>query len=193
MEHHEYILPYKELEYIQSTGTQYINSNVLCKSSLRCQAKFSTEIHSGGCFIGNSGTGESDTFRFFTAGNGTWYLDFGSGDGRNRISGGNANTNTIYNVEFGNRYIKNLDTGSNIISSSTVESFTKSYNVNICNSGENLKIYYCKIYDDNELIRDFIPVKQIETDIVCLYDKITEQFYTNSGSGTFIAGPEVDE
>ena len=185
------VLPYTKLEYIQSTGTQYINSNILCKSTLKCQVKFSTDKHSGGCFVGNRGTGESNAFRFFTAGSGTWYLDFGSGESYNRISGGSASINTIYNVEFGNRYIKNLDTGSNIISSSVVGSFTKSYNLNICNSGENLKIYYCKIYDNNELVRDFIPTKRISDNVICMYDKITKQFFLNEGTGDFVPGPEI--
>lgn len=42
-----------------------------------------------------------------------------------------------------------------------------------------LKLYYCKIWEGNILVRDFIPVKD-KYDINCLYDKVTKQyFYSN--------------
>ena len=46
---------------------------------------------------------------------------------------------------------------------------------------------YCKIYKDTSLIRDFIPVKD-ENNVVCLYDKISNQYFYNAGTGDFIAG-----
>ena len=53
----------------------------------------------------------------------------------------------------------------------------------ICPS--NVKLYSCKIYEGEQLIRDFIPV--IKSDgIICLHDKVTKNFFTNQGSGSFI-------
>ena len=185
------VLPYIPLEYISTTGTQWIDSGVVCKSSLTSKVKFSTTKHSGGAYFGNNTERESDNFRMFTAGTGTWYLDFGSGEGYNRISGGSASINTVYEVEFGNRYIKNLVTDNNIISSSAVSSFSKGWNFLLSRYSESITIYYCKIYDNDVLIRDFIPAKRKSDNAIGMYDKETETFFTNAGTGEFIAGPEV--
>lgn len=180
-------IPYTELEYIKSTGTQWIDTGIKCKSNLKCEVKFSTQKISGGCFFGNSGSGESNSFRIFMAKNpDRWYLDFGSGEGGNRISGGNIATNTIYTIEVGNRYIKDKISGSNIISGSTVSFSDKTYTFHISNSGEQLTIYYCKLWDNNKLVRSFIPVKD-ENEVVCLYDKISNQYFYNAGTDNFIA------
>jgi hypothetical protein len=52
------------------------------------------------------------------------------------------------------------------------------------------KIYYAKIYDNNILVRDMIPVLDLNG-TPCLYDKVTQQFFYNQGTGQFIAGPAL--
>ena len=47
----------------------------------------------------------------------------------------------------------------------------------------SIKLYSCKIYQNNVLIRDFIPV--VYGTEKCLYDKANNQYYFNQGSGTF--------
>lgn len=53
------------------------------------------------------------------------------------------------------------------------------------------RIYSYKIYDGDTLIRDLVPVKRTSNNLVCLYDKLNKTYYTNVGSGTFVAGPEI--
>ena len=48
---------------------------------------------------------------------------------------------------------------------------------------------------DNNLqmkIMDLIPVKRKSDNKICMYDKISENFILNAGTGEFIAGPETD-
>lgn len=45
-----------------------------------------------------------------------------------------------------------------------------------------IKLYSCKIYKDNVLVRDFIPVTTTEH---CLLDRVSGVFYYNQGTGTF--------
>ena len=52
------------------------------------------------------------------------------------------------------------------------------------------KIYYLKMYESNSLVLDLIPVKD-KNDVVCMYDKVSDTFFYNQGTGNFIAGPEV--
>ena len=54
----------------------------------------------------------------------------------------------------------------------------------------SLRIYSCKIYDNDNLIRDFVPCKTL-TGTVGLYDIVNQAFYTNVGTGSFIAGPSA--
>lgn len=52
--------------------------------------------------------------------------------------------------------------------------------------GVYIKVYYLKIFDGETIVRDFVPF--ITSDGECgLYDKVTQQFYGNAGSGTFEA------
>lgn len=47
-----------------------------------------------------------------------------------------------------------------------------------------MKLYYCKIYESDVLVRDFIPVLDYNK-VPCLYDKINKAFHYNLGTGTF--------
>ena len=51
----------------------------------------------------------------------------------------------------------------------------------------SMKLYYFKIYDvNNNLVRNYKPVRRKSDNVVGLYDKVEKKFYTNKGSGAFI-------
>ncbi len=54
------------------------------------------------------------------------------------------------------------------------------------------KIYYFKIWNNNILVRDFIPVLD-KDGVPCMYDLVEHKFYYNAGTGDFIAGPIIGE
>ena len=65
------------------------------------------------------------------------------------------------------------------------------------------RVYLCKIYDENLMVRNYIPCystkevidvnnKQCTVNTKGLYDTVEGKFYTNQGTGEFIAGPDVD-
>jgi len=51
-------------------------------------------------------------------------------------------------------------------------------------------LFYCKIWDNDTLVRDFIPVVD-SGGVACLYDKIDKKIYLNIGTGAFMAGNVV--
>ena len=53
--------------------------------------------------------------------------------------------------------------------------------------------YGTKIYSNgtNELIRDLIPCQKKSTNEIGMYDAVTGDFLTNSGTGELVAGPKV--
>lgn len=54
------------------------------------------------------------------------------------------------------------------------------------------KLYYCKIYESWTLVRDFIPCYRKSDNVIWLYDLVNSVFYTNSGTGTFTKWPDVN-
>lgn len=51
----------------------------------------------------------------------------------------------------------------------------------------HMRLYSCQVYDNEILIRDFVPAKN-SAGIVGLYDIVGDTFYTNAGTGAFVAG-----
>ena len=54
------------------------------------------------------------------------------------------------------------------------------------------KYYSYKIYNDDVLERNFIPCYRKSDHEIGMYDTVTQTFYTNSGSGTFTKGNDVN-
>ena len=47
-----------------------------------------------------------------------------------------------------------------------------------------IRLYSCKIYDNDVLVRDFVPDVD-DNNVVCLYDKVTQTYFYNQGTGDF--------
>ncbi len=60
-------------------------------------------------------------------------------------------------------------------------------------STNNTEIYYCKIWNGDTLVRDFIPVKRDSDNAIGMYDLVTKTFFENKGTGTFGTGEVVTE
>ena len=174
---------YIPVDYIQGTGPQWIDTEIYPDDTTIVQSKFVMTNYSGGTFIGRGTGSEADSFRFFRYNNST-YLDYGSGNDYNRIYGSFiTSTSSIYEAEFGNRYVKDLSTGTTKFSSSTVSFSEKSYTIRIFDTNNYGIIYYLKIKKQGVWVRDFIPVYDTVTQKYGLYDNISGTFFGNSGTG----------
>lgn len=183
---------YIPLEYIESTGTQCINTGVKPTSETVCRIKVNMTRINTYTTVGYSTGKERDSFRFFNA-NSLIYLDYGSGSVGNRIYGGSWPAGQTVNFEFGNRYVKDLDTDKILISDTAVGTFSKSYTIylmdNRTTSGKGSgKVYYLQIINAGILVRDYLPCIN-PSGAIGMYDLVGKQFYGNSGTGTFVAGP----
>lgn len=47
------------------------------------------------------------------------------------------------------------------------------------------------MWDDNELVRDFIPCYRKSDGVIGLYDLVNDVFYTNLGTGQFTKGKNI--
>lgn len=50
-----------------------------------------------------------------------------------------------------------------------------------------MTIYKCELYSSGVLVRDYIPVLDWN-DVPCLYDKVTDELFYNQGTGEFLYG-----
>ena len=79
---------------------------------------------------------------------------------------------TTYEIELGNYYVKNLANGQTVMSGSK-QNFTWYTNntIELFTSTDYGRIYYLKIYDNNILIRNFVPCYRKSDGVIGLYDK----------------------
>lgn len=182
---------YKKVEYIQLSQKAEVLLGLVPNNTIKWQVKLKTATADGGQIVGGTyRNGEESACRLFNYNN-TIYLDYGSGEGGNRIYGSRWNNNTIYNFEVGNRYVKNLDIGANLISGSSVGAFNYSQgDFGVFASDTTTTIYYIKVWLNDALVRDCVPVKDANG-IFGLYDSITDEFYGKGDTGVITGGEEI--
>lgn len=185
---------YTPLSYIEGTGAQAIDTGVVAGPDITYQIKMYATAVTGGSIIGvgSEMDGERKSFRFFNYNN-TFYLDYGSGEGYNRIHGGTWNLNTTYDLEVGNRYVKNLTNNSIIISADAVDNFSfNAATVRIFGDGTSAgRIYYMKIYKGAQVVCFLIPARRDTDGAIGMFDLIQQKFHANLSSTPFIAGGVV--
>ena len=200
------ILPYTELQYIKSTGTQYINTGFYPRTTnvnITTESKFNkanSNFSADHCVLGaRTGTGPTQGYKlpnFYGS-----ILEYQGLCQAGEFSGSySANTDYIVKCEVKpgsqNWYVNGVLNKSLTNSTSSSNPGGNLFMLALNASGSPTwyfrgKLYYCKIWQDDVLVRDFIPVKRRLDDIICVYDKVNEQFYTNAGSGVFTPGPEI--
>lgn len=183
---------YTELEYIQSSGTQYIDTGFKPNQDTRVVTKFDML--------------QTDTAwrKLWGSASGSYDLDFALWNVGTTKLQSYYGTKTNNSVPITGMSL-DVDANKNIwkYSGETItfdkNNFTCAYSMYIFDVNKDndpnylpgmMKLYLFKIYDNDVLVRDFIPCKN-PSGTVGLYDSVNNQFYQNAGSGTFIAGPEI--
>ena len=180
---------YRKLEYIQSSGTQYINSKFKANQDTRVVIDF--EYISGDVVFGAYDAAGANGFGLQAASN-KWYTYYGT-------SSAYSSTAVVANIRLVADVNKNVSTlNGAVLRTATANTFSGAnpliifgiYNASAPGFLTALKIYSCQIYDNGTLVRDFIPCKNA-SGVIGLWDDVNSAFYQNAGSGTFTAGPEV--
>lgn len=194
------LLPYgyTQVEYIQSSGTQYIDTGLA--PSFPMKVEMTVETTTGSSTVDKmvlaSTDGTNGTVPVYWY-NGTWYAEIGKTGGQS--ASGTLKDNTKYNVVFTATSSKHSlvvngatlveKTGS--LTGSTKPLFLFARNNNgTASHFSTAKIYSLKLYSNGVLVRDYVPCKN-GSGVVGLYDVANDVFYQNAGTGTFAAGEEV--
>lgn len=181
---------YQEVAYIGSTNDtgQYIDTGVEVSETIFIKAKWSfSELKAWQTVFG--GRGPTFCIQRYSNGNSLSTQSY------------NAVTTNVYTYTTGEivetefsptKIIINgteilINKGTFAYSNNTVWLFGKK------NAGDTAidvkggcKIYCCRIYENDSVIRDFIPCVRKSDSKPGMYDTVTKQFFTNTGSGEFI-------
>ena len=180
---------YTQLEYIESTGTQYINTNVISSYNLTLETSIAiTEEH------------PTTKYRSLFGNEASWVMNFVEDSTGIRWVGQDINmyiTTYSLNEKMFIYAGKDFMYKNGVSIPRSADGNSVSYGNFLIGKGYNnttigkFKLYNFKIYDSGELVRDFVPAKRNKDSIIGLYDLVEHKFYTNQGTGTFTGGTEI--
>lgn len=183
--------PYTELKYIEATGTQYVNADLMIDQNTKVEMEIQLTNTSITQFVFGSRNGGSygDMAVFYQKSSKKIGADYSPNSQRYLFSVTPTEKLTIV-------FNKNIVTINGEKYTFTAMTFEALYNftifaLNIAGNIGNMaqaKLYKCKIYKNNVLIRDYIPAQMKISGEVGLWEKVDDLFYGNSGTGVFIAG-----
>lgn len=179
---------FQEVEYIESTGTQYIDSALIPSITHSFSIKFSVGyltnlVLFGSRTSGNYASSLNQVYLNLTSNSELKLFNiFGTND---LVLNQSIVANQIYDFN-------NFQNNDFRLSSPTQPYYIFALN-NLGNASAiaNLKLYSFKIYESNTLIRNFVPCYRKADNVAGLYDLVNCVFYTNAGTGTFIVGGNV--
>lgn len=185
------------VDYIAGTGTQYIDLGLTVTNLHRLYLEFSIDDTSqaGQRIFGsryNSGTRGFDVMMASTA---PLFADMWNSSYRALVRP--ATANIVYVVEI-DKNARTIKSGGVVLASNTTlfsQTFTTPGNVRLfdCQNGVSGtcfigKIYSCKIWNGETLVRDLVPVRVGTTGY--MYDLVGKGLYGNVGTGSFTVGPD---
>ena len=180
---------YTELEYIESTGTQYIDTKYVCSNDTKIEIDFTiSSFDTRNALFGiiDASVGANSYF-YSWINNKKLQLRFGQ-------FGKTMSTE----LEIGQRYVliqgkqtanvNDVELGgwSNALTKATNSIFLMALRNNTIASYQfKGRIYGFKIYENDILAMDLIPVFDNKIGVACMYDKISNEFLYNKGTGDF--------
>lgn len=190
---------YTRLDYIESSGTQYIDTGFKPNGNSRIvmDCEPTSVDNTFGFFCARTATSATDATSntlFLISGNyrkdfyGTSKTTSGAyGAGKRITIDSNKN-----NVTIGTDYSLSLTASTNtspmalILMATAIPGSTAGTLTNIANFAK-MKLYSTKVYDNGTLVRDFVPCKNA-SGAIGLWDNVNSVFYANAGTGTFSTG-----
>ena len=193
---------YQEVEYIQSSGTQYIDTGVVATSGFEIDIKINIDTVTGSWAPILYAHEPSEPYkRNFIAYISSKKMEIDAGDkitqtsvtltGDDVIKASNVENNFYLTVN-GTNYTPTVTTAASNLeySGRTMHLLHgNGYDVGYTSG----KVYYCKITVDGTLVRSFVPCYRKSDNVAGLYDLVNNVFYTNAGSGVFAVGADSNK
>ena len=181
---------YTIVNYLESTGTQYIDTNYALWLNPSWKIDMEIELklnHDFNAFFGSLDKVSTEN-EIWSNSSGDYNIRFLS----NKIFVSNISTNvplTIVHDNTGNNLLSYIN--ENLVNTTTKMNthFSSTLGFGHRNGGGYLKgkIYYLKFWSNGELVRDYQPIIDNENR-PCLLDKVEMKCYYNRGTGEFLWG-----
>lgn len=181
---------YRKLSYIESTGTQYINTEFTANHNTRvvCDFQFTEKPVAHWSVFGVRTGSQMTDYQYCFGYSSFFRTDY-------------YQTRSTYDGSFNalDRHLvdknKNITSLDGTLITQKYARFTTTYpialfGINTSNSVSNMskmRIYSCEIYGTDVLLRDFLPCINPDGE-VGLYDLVKGKFHGNAGTEDFIAG-----
>ena len=181
---------YSEVEYIESTGSQQIDTGILFDmENDTCEVTFQSTVaqQNGMIFASNDATNHF-WFYHYTGSNG---IDLYIKNSGTQVKIGGKTIDTYkHTFKWKNKtyYLdeQSLGTDTRTLNTTSENIFLFSWNNNYFYTG---RIFRCKIWKSGTLVREFVPVKN-SSGVYGLYDIVNSVFYSSNTSTQFLGGPK---
>lgn len=185
---------FQEVEYLESSGTQYINTGIIAKSSINVNGLFQIKSTSIERTFGartsaykyeNYINSQNNYFinRFFYVNE---YADI-----RLHAPAYANYTDVLLSIKNG---VCKFNTETILTNTTTFDTNLNLYLFASNNDGiaqyfgNEIRLKHFKMFDGNTIVRNFVPCYRKADNVAGLYDLVNGVFYTNAGTGTFIVG-----
>lgn len=184
-------LPYDaEVEYLESTGTQYINTGIYANNDTAVDVvcKYTQAFNDNAAVSMDAGNNATRAFTIEQYNN-RIYFSFSNSTTQNASL--QSSWNQISASQSG------LIVNGTSVGVSQVPAFQCEYPLFMfCYGRKGAPIIYgkwqiasCKIYQNGVLVRDYIPVRV--GSVGYLYDRVSGALFGNMGTGDFVVGPDI--
>lgn len=191
---------YYELNYLQSSGTQYIDSGFCDDNGVLYDFKveFPSLTSNTSIVFGTTSSSYRQYLGFTTS---STILGLGTGSVSPSHSY-QSNVPYVCSGSFKKGQISVVVNNESVYSATTSPSYSNSHtlyifgtynhNNNTVTNKSTEKLYYLNLYDTNGVLeRGLIPAERKSDGVLGYFDTVYGVFYTNIGSGTFISGGRI--
>lgn len=190
-------LDYQQVEYLESTGTQYINTNYLPNNLTNIESQFMyndlSELTS--LFGVREVNGTKKQFLISTTPEKVLWIV--NGINNKAIENIIVETNQKYTVKitptaayWNTEKILDMNSELAAIEKKPMYLFGRNTSDGFSTPLKG-KIYYLKIIENDKLVRNFIPCYRKIDKVSGMYDTVENIFYENAGTGNFITGADM--
>lgn len=180
---------YQEVEYLEvgNTAGPYIDTNCAFTTASEYEVKFQY-----------TGTPGNETWLFGAyADNKATQLGFWNSKIYFRVGGNSALINFDTNIHtYKAATSKFIVDGSELVSPvpnwrNAVLTKARIFSSNAGNKTNRCRIFFVKMWSNGVLQREMYPCYRKSDSVAGMWDKVSELFYTNAGTGSFTVGPDV--
>lgn len=191
---------YIQLSYIESTGTQYLDTGYLFKTNSRIDVDFQFSEYGGQeRILGNADYEGQSVVTIYVEND--LILGYALADDVGYGASMEVNADTERHLYSLDNFQKKVEMDEGRTFTSSIVGISQDCTTSILLMGNRIsgsvvqlssgRLYGAKIYESGQMVHNFVPVTRIEDGLAGVYDLVEEKFIGGSG-GDFVAGKAME-